>query len=550
MSSYNPETKIWSSKGQPSIYNPKASLGELVLHSLKRNPDKVCEISDDYGTQLTFSELMKRSIQVAEALKEDYGVKFGDVVSIVSKNNPEVSSVVFGCIFNGCVINSLDMLHAQIDFDHLIGLMKPKFVFVEVEVIEKVQSAINKHKLDTTFFCFTDINGKTHSGITPVRSFFEKVLDFKVEDYLPAFVEDTSKQIAFIMCSSGSTDVSKGVCLSHAQIISQASRLFEFYEYDITYVSSTLYGITGFANLLRATIEGATRINSTKPVNPELFFYLIKKYKVSFTFVTPALIAQCLDSSELSNANLSSVTRCYTGGSLLLGELQISFEKHLINGKLVVCYGMTETATASTRNSVGKPGSVGILQNETKMKIVSSEGKLLGPNEQGEICISSSYLCLGYYGEEEKTKKLFDKDGWICSGDLGYFDEEGYLFIVGRIKELIIYKGAHIAPGSIEKLVKEYTGLSQVCAVPIEDYKQGTELPAVVVIRPKDFPLSQEEIVKVLDEKLDYKRKLLGGVYFVDIFPQTATGKVLRRELKVLANRLYLSKKQNDEKMM
>ncbi|XP_063702831.1 probable 4-coumarate--CoA ligase 1 [Culicoides brevitarsis] len=545
MSSYNSETKIWSSNGRPSIYNPKASLGEVLLHSLKRNPDKICEISDDYGTQLTFGELMKRSIQVAEALKEDFGVKFGDVVSIVSKNNPEVSSVAFGCIFNGCIINSLDVFLAQIDFDHMIGMTKPKVLFAEVEVIEKVQKAIEKCKLDTKVFCFADIFGKTYSGITPIQYFFKKPLEFEIQDYVPAYIEDTKNHIAFIICSSGSTGLSKGVCISHAQIISQTLRLWQLYEYDIVYVSNTLFALTGYTTLLTATVEGATRINSTNPLTPELFFYLIEKYKVSFTFASTALIAQCLDFPELSKINLLSVTRCVTGGSHLLEELRVSFEKLLKNGKLLVCYGMTETATASTCNSVGKSGSVGSLQNETQMKIVSSEGKLLGPNEQGEICISSSHLCLGYYENEEKTKELFDEDGWIRSGDMGYFDEEGYLFIVGRIKELIIYRGLNIAPGAIETLAKDYTGLSQVCAVPIEDYKQGTELPALVAIRPKDFPLSQEEIVKVLDEKLDGKRKLLGGVYFVDSFPQTASGKVLRRELKEKANRLY-HKKQND----
>ncbi|XP_063701008.1 probable 4-coumarate--CoA ligase 1 [Culicoides brevitarsis] len=540
MSFYNPETKIWSSDDRPSIYNPKASLGEVLLHSLRRTPNKICEISDDFEVTLTCADIMKRSIQVAESLKTDYGLKFGDVCSIVAKNNPEVSSVAFGCIFNGCPVNAMDPAFAQIDFDHMIELTKPKVVFVEMNVVEKIQISIEKLKLDTKIFCFTDIEGRTSAGITPVNNFFKKTLEFKIEDYLPARIDDTTKHTAVIICSSGTTGLSKGVCLSHAQVVSQTLRFWKVYEEDKIFAFSSLYWITGVTVLLMGTVEGAIRINTTKPFTPQNFFEIVQRNKVSVLFLPPSLAAMALESTEIDKADLSSIVRCYVGGSFVLEDLCVSFEKYLAKGaKVMSVYGMSEIGTGCTVNYARKSGSVGGLQCENKIKIISEDGKLLGPNEKGEICKSHPYPFLGYFGNEEATKELYDKDGWIRSGDLGYFDEEGFLYISGRKKELIKYKNYQISPETLETLIQEITGLSQVCAVAIEENRLGTDLPAAVIVLPKDFSMTQKEIIAILNEKLDEVKKLRGGVYFVEKFPMTPSGKIVRRIVKELANKLY-----------
>ncbi|XP_063700488.1 probable 4-coumarate--CoA ligase 1 [Culicoides brevitarsis] len=540
MALYDSQTKIWSSNNDSSIFNPKKSVGELILYTLRRTPDKICEISDDFGVTSTCDDILKRSIQVAEALKEDYGLKYGDVCSIVAKNNPEVSSVAFGCLFNGCSVNPMDVSFAQIDFDHMIGLTKPKIIFAERSVIDKIRKSITKLGLSSRIFCFTGVNGEVAEGITPVKSFYFKNLDVSVEDYRSAFIKDTSKHIALIMCSSGTTGLSKGVCLSHAQVVSQSFRSLPMKASDTTFTFSSIYWITGMITMLSSTIEGAIRIISTQNFSPEYYFKLIEKYKVTHSFITPSMIAGMLQSKATSRVDLSSLKTCYVGGSYVLEDLRASFEKYLgKDGKVIPGYGMTELGGVITFNLTGKPESVGVPLNETEVKIISDDGILLGPEEKGEICLKSPYMFLGYYNNEEALKDVFDSDGWIRTGDLGYFDAEGYLFLSGRKKELIKYKNYQISPETLETLIHEITGLTQVCAVAVEKNNLGTDFPAAVIVLPKDFKMSKKEVIKVLDEKLDDVKKLRGGVYFVENFPTTASGKVLRRAVKELANKLY-----------
>lgn len=446
MSKYDSDKKIWSSNSRSSIYNPKTSVGEIALYALERTPNKVCEISDDYGTFLTCSEIRKRSIQVAQSLTKDYKVKFGDVCAIVSKNNPEVSTIVFGCLFIGAPLNTLDPSFDQNDFDHMFGLTRPKVIFVETSVLDRIQKSVERLKFNPKIFCFTNPAGNVAEGISSVASLFDTTNStVDLEEYLPVHIPDTTKHIAFIICSSGTTGLSKGVCLPHAQVVSQTLRFWPMHSSDTTFAFSSLYWITGIMTLLRGVVEGAIRINTCQPFTPSYFLGLVEKHKITHTFVPPSLMAQCLESKELLKADLSSLRRCFTGGSFILEELRAAFERHLSEGgKVIPAYGMSEIGSSATINLKRKPGSVGVVVYQNKLKILSEEGEPLGPGEKGEICMLQPYPFLGYYGNEEAYKNVQDPDGWIHTGDLGYFDEEGYLFIVGRRKEMIKYRNHQV----------------------------------------------------------------------------------------------------------
>ncbi|XP_063702827.1 probable 4-coumarate--CoA ligase 1 [Culicoides brevitarsis] len=544
MNFYDPATKIWSNNVRSSIYNPKTSLGEVLLHSLKRTPDKICEISDDYETFSTCHELQRRSIQVAESLKSDHDVKFGDICAVVSRNNPEVSSVVFGCIFNGCPVNTLDPTFAQIDFDHMLGLTRPKIIFGEKSVMLKIKRSIEKLKLRTKVFCFTSLDGTVEEGVTSVKDLFNRNVENLMENYLPTRIEDTSNHIALIMCSSGTTGLSKGVCLSHAQIVSQTIDFCSTNQNSICFTFSSLYWITGYFFLLSGIISGSIRIITTKAPSAEYFFELIEKHRITECFLPPSMIAECLESQAIELTDFSSLQKIYTGGSMVLEDLREDLEK-VSKAKVIVSYGMTEIGSACTTNFEQKAGSVGVPAKGNQIKIISEEGKSLGPLENGEICIKQPFMFLGYYGNEKAYREIKDSDGWLHTGDLGYFDENGYLFIVGRKKEMIKYKGYQISPGVIETIIQETTGLTQVCVVAVEENKQGTDLPAAVIVLPKNFLLTQDDIKAILDANLDDIKKLRGGIYFVKNLPMTPSGKVQRREVKELANKLYQSKIHN-----
>lgn len=446
MSIYDSEKKIWIDEYFPSIFNPKASVGQLVLWSLKRGGNRIAEINDDYGVQWTFNQILVRSVQVAMSLKA-LGITKDAICCVISRNNPDLAPVMFGCFFIGTPVNSLDASFDQNDLDHMLGLTKPKVIFAEEDVLDRLKVSLKKLEIDSVIFCFTKDLTKLTDDVGTVKSFFKLNVEQEIIDsFCPTPIDDTETHISIIICSSGTTGLSKGVCLSQAQVVSQLIRAFPCMSYEIVFSFSSVYWITGMAHLLQGTIDGALRINTCKTFSPEYLFELVEKHKITRTFLSPSQIVSCLESKNISDANLSSLKVCYTGGSLILEDIRSQFEKTLSeNAKVSTLYGLTEIGACCTWNyDKIKANSVGVLKHQNVAKIIDEDGKSVGPNEKGEICIKPPFTFLGYYNNEEETKGFRDEEGWMHSGDLGYFDDEGYLFISGRKKELIKYKNYQV----------------------------------------------------------------------------------------------------------
>lgn len=438
MSIYDSENKIWKNAGYPSIYNPNASIGQLILYGLKRGGEEIAEISDDYGIQFTFNQIRTRSVQVAMCL-EEIGIQKGDICAVISRNNPDLAPVIFGCFLRGAPINTLDAGFDQKDLDHMLGLTKPKVIFTEEDVLINVKSSLEKLKIDSKVFCFK--NDETDED--SIKRFFKiTVTKENINNFRPVAIPDTKNHNGIIICSSGTTGLSKGVCFSQAQVVSQLMRGFPCLTHQTIQSYSSVYWITGMACLVQGTIDGALRINTCKPFTPVSFFELIEKYKITGTFLSPSQIVACLESEAIHKAKLDSVKMCVTGGSLILEDIRSKFERKLgENARVMSMYGMTEIGSACTWSyHTTKAGSVGVLKDQNVAKIIDDDGNSLGPNEKGEICIKPPFSFLGYYNNEEETKRFRDSEGWMHSGDLGYFDNEGFLFITGRKKELIKYK--------------------------------------------------------------------------------------------------------------
>lgn len=303
---------------------------------------------------------------------------------------------------------------------------------------------------------------------------------------------------------------------------------------------SSLYWISGFGTLVAATISGSTRIITTEKFYPELFFYIVEKYKVTVTLSSPTYVALLLQSDALSQSKLSSIKRYLCGGSFVAKELSEEINKYLINGSIQVVYGMTElSGLLSLNNSRKNLKSVGKLSYNIKVKLIDDNGQQCGINEVGEICCMPMYPFIGYYGDEENTKETLDEDGWIHTGDNGFFDDEGYLYIAERKKDILKYMAYQISPSEIENIILNCPGVSNVCVVGIPDLVK-VDLPAAVIVR-KHFGhrITSDEIKDIVAEKCSDFKQLRGGVYFVDSLPLTPSGKVQRRKVREMAIELF-----------
>lgn len=355
---------------------------------------------------------------------------------------------------------------------------------------------------------------------------------------------DGENHIATIVCSSGTTGLSKGVCLSHAVLAHSISNLSIMHSDDVILCYSPLFWLSGLLTLLSGTIRGAMRIITTENFSPELQFRMVEDYKVTFILSPPYHVGLSLKSDRLKSADLSSVVFQLVGGSKVPTEMPEQWSKYLKNGNSVsAAYGFSEAGGIITLDypRSGKKGSIGNLCPGLIVKIIDDKGKRCGSNVDGEICTKSQIKFLGYFGNEKATRDLYDTEGFLMTGDIGHFDDDGNLYIVDRKKDLLKYRNHQLTPGEIEDFLILRPEIDSVCVVGIPD-GNGSDLPAAVVIRSKNMNISEEEISKsIADHFADYY-KLRGGVYFVESFPMSSVGKLLRRKVLEFAIELFNKK--------
>lgn len=302
---------------------------------------------------------------------------------------------------------------------------------------------------------------------------------------------------------------------------------------------STLYWLSGISTLILGAIAGSKRIIIDEPFSPEALLKLVEKYKVTYLLTPPSQMALTLNHPDIKKYDLSSLKSYLCGGSAVPAIIAKKMETYLPNGQVNVGYGMTEVAGVVTlEHSMRKRGSVGQVVFNIKIKIIDENGKNLGINEDGEILIKTSANCLGYYGNEKATKDLIDEDGWIHSGDIGHFDNEGFLFITDRKKEILKYKNFHFYPTEIEHVIRQIPDVVDVCVCGIPDVV-ATDLPAAAIIRKDNSKLTTDDVYNFVANKMAHFKHLYGGVYFFESLPMTPSGKVQRRKVRDILEKLY-----------
>lgn len=264
---------------------------------------------------------------------------------------------------------------------------------------------------------------------------------------------------------------------------------------DTILAFSSLYWLTGIISLIVGTLNGATRLITTEQFSPELQLRLIEKYKVTYMMNATHQIILILKSDLIRDADLSSLRQQYIGGSKLPFGVGVELNKYIPSARIQVTYGMSEVGGPITLGfpMISGKDSVGKLLNGSTVKIVDEQGNRCDVNVDGEICINWNYKFLGYYNNVKATEDLFDHEGFIMSGDIGHFDEDGYLYVVDRKKDLMKYFNFHISPTAIEEFLIEIPEIRSVCVVGIPD-ELGNDLLTALVI-PQDRSRITEKII-------------------------------------------------------
>lgn len=292
--------------------------------------------------------------------------------------------------------------------------------------------------------------------------------------------------------------------------------------------------------MLLCGLSGATYLVISEAFTPSRALELIDKYKVTKTMLPPRNIALILDCVDIKTKSMHSLKTINCSGSKLPIELRKRIRQYLQpTCQIFYGYATSETGVVAFTTSDKYPDSSGILFPNIEVKIIDENGNNVGPGVDGEICINNGSLWSGYFGDKEATDEVYNqKDGFYRSGDQGHFAENGYLYIVDRLKEIMKCKGHHVSPTEIEGVILELTDVVDVCVCGIP-HLINMNLPAAMVIKTKSSSLKEDEIIKHVKGKLPDFKHLTGGVYFVDELPRTPSGKIMRRVARFDAEKLY-----------
>ena len=499
-------------------------LGEERIQKFGETASLVFDDKEYKNTQI--NEMGKR---LAAGLKS-LGIGRGDHVIVSLPNMPEVFAC-FGAIWRiGAVIVPIMFLLGEDETRYILDHSDAKAIITSQDLLEKIENA--RKGLAHVQHVIV-IGGEDQRDVVS----FEGLIDRSPADEI---MEDMqADDVALMIYTSGTTGHPKGVMLSHNNLYQNAIAAFEATELKEGGAISLLclplahsFGVVSMnAGNVSPFADGFAVLMSW--FDPEEVFRLIEKYRVTFFSGVPTMYQILLNHPAAEKYDTSSLERCTISAAPVTEELYRAFTQKF-DCKMYEGYGLTEAspAVAMCRPSmVHKTGSTGVAMSGVEVKIFDREDNELPPGEQGEIVIRGPNVMLGYYKNPEATAEAL-RGGWLHTGDVGYVDEEGYIFITDRIKDMIIKGGYNIYPSEIEGYIETHPGVAEVSVIGIPDQKYGEEIMAFVVKQPGQEFSAEELIAFAKDKMTPYKAP--SDVKFIEGLPKSLVGKVLKKELRKL----------------
>ncbi|XP_017033205.1 uncharacterized protein [Drosophila kikkawai] len=515
---YNEEERIWSGPLRSSIYKDDAALGAVIFQSMKNWPKNICQIWDDDGVVVTFEQALTWAIRIAQFFKTR-GLTHKDIIGIAAGNSKYLLSLGVACLMNGTPFHAPHSVLDEATLKYVLSITKPKLIFCDGNNYEKVHAATIEWQPE--IYTLTD-----HlEGVPIIESLLEPTTTEM--SYLPEPLVEGSDQTVALLCSSGTTGLPKVVCIPNRRLLQFAPSPIN--SESIILQSTALDWIGGVVMFTFNTIHGCTRILSRNPFTSEYIVHLVSKYQVDIMSIAPCPFTSLVNCPEATSESLSSLRiLIYGGGAIALTTLQKG-QKLLKNPIMANSYSTTEIGNVAISYRLEKGNPVGRPVPGVRIRIVGENGENLEHNQVGEICVHNGLTWQGYFGNPEATRQMQDPDGWFHTGDMGYFNEENFLCMVDRCKDILKYEAMHYWPGEIEAVILELPQVQDVCVVGIRNELENDEAGALVVLKTGSS-LSAKEIVDHVAKALPAVYKQLhAGVQFTNELPANPNGKVVRR---------------------
>ncbi|WP_104096911.1 long-chain-fatty-acid--CoA ligase FadD1 [Stutzerimonas kunmingensis] len=548
---------FWKDKypvGVSSEINPDEyqNIQAVLKQSCERFADKPA--FSNLGKTLTYGELYKLSGDFAAYLQQNTDLQPGDRIAVQLPNLIQYPIVVFGAMRAGLIVVNTNPLYTAREMEHQFNDAGAKALVCLANMAHLAEEVLPKTGIKHV------VVTEVADMLPPLKRMLINAVVKHVKKMVPAYslpkavklndalalgrgkavrdVSPSSDEVAVLQYTGGTTGVAKGAMLTHRNIVANMLQCKALMGSNLNDGSEVLiaplplYHIYAFTfHCMAMMLSGNHNILISNPRDLPAMIKDLSKYRFSgFVGLNTLFVALC-NSEDFRKLDFSTLKVTLSGGMAL--QLATAERWKQVTG-CPICegYGLTETSPVASVNPIEhiQIGTIGIPVPSTQFKVINDDGQDLAQGEIGELCIKGPQVMKGYWQRPEATAEVIDAEGWFKSGDIGVVQEDGYIRIVDRKKDMILVSGFNVYPNELEDVLAGLPGVLQCAAIGVPDEKSGEAIKLFVVVKPGES-LTKEQVMQHMHDNLTgYKRPK--SVEFRDSLPTTNVGKILRRELR------------------
>ncbi|MGD2206626.1 MAG: long-chain fatty acid--CoA ligase [Anaerolineae bacterium] len=498
---------------------------DWIKRHAERTPDKLALVDAHTGRTFTYAQFNERANRLASFLKDTLGIERGDRVSILAQNSSDYYEVLFACGKMGAILNTLNWRLAVPELEYILNDCEPRVLIYEPGFAEAVDAL--RPDISAEFYVVMD------EGAPEGKWAYEAALAAGDPAGVP-LPELSCTETWAILYTSGTTGRPKGAQVTYGNFFYNAVSMgaaIDLTSEDVNLNVLPTFHAGGLGLYAGPIFHASGTLVVMRAFEPGAFLGLIEAWRVTKLLLVPSIYLMLAQYPDFDQYDLSSMEHWGSGGSSLPPSLVQQYAERGI--VIQQGFGMTETGPTvfiiDKENAVRKAGSVGKPVLHTDVCIMDREGRVLGPDEVGELCIRGGNVTTGYWNRPEATAEAL-VDGWLHSGDAAMYDDEGFYYIVDRWKDMFISGGENVYPAEVENVIYHHPAVAEVAVIGVPHPKWQEVGRAVVVVK-EGQALTEEEVIEFCRGKLA-KYKIPKSAVFVEALPRTAAGKVLKRELR------------------
>jgi fatty-acyl-CoA synthase len=499
--------------------------GDILGERARITPDSVALVDVRTRQEFTYGQLDQRATACASGWIDRCGLRPKDRVGILAENRVEFIEAFCAAGQSGIILVPLSTRNTAHELAHIVrdsGMRCLMYSSRYQAVVQELRSLAPVELYIGLDSMIPSSNELTYKACVAGNS-------------APLPNSIAPEDIYCLLYTSGTTGKPKGVMIPHRQIAWNAYNTvisWQLRDTDSMQIFTPLYHAGGLAVCLTPLFAIGGRILLHDGFDAAEVLRVFNEYRCSIIFGVPTIFKILMEAPEFASVDFAHARWCISGGAPLPRYIITAYQERGVTFKQG--YGLTEVGVncfaMTASDSVRKPGSIGKPMMFTQAKLIGPNGEELGASEVGELCLQGPHVSRGYWNNEAATAQVLDADGWFHTGDLAQHDDEGFFYIAGRLKEMIISGGVNVYPAEIEAELLQHDAIKDVAVIGVADEKWG-EVPVAFLVLQAGTQITGDEINAFLGKRLS-KLKLPRKFAFVETLPRNAYGKVLKNELR------------------